>query len=151
MPSSRGTHMVDESRGLEPDTDEEAEPKDRRSLFSVVVATIVIVVIVLIFLMLRSCDSGEGASSTTGGGQSISSVKGLKPEPGSISVWVSDGSNIDSILLDGAIRTTDVVNMNGGRYVVAVSEGTESEAMRRLAKVAGVIDTGRVYGNGQAK
>jgi len=143
--------MVDESQGLEPDAEEEAEPKDRRSLFGVIVATIVIVVIILVFLMLRSCDSAEGDGSTTTGGQTITSVKGLTPEPGAISVWVVDGTSIDSVLLVGDIRTTDVVNMDGGRYVVGVPEGTEDEAMQKLAEVAGVIDTGRVYGNGQTK
>jgi len=146
--------MVDESRDLEPDTDEdldgELEPKNRRSLLGVIIATIVIVLVVLLFLMLRSCDSGESDAETTGGGQSITSVKGLQPEPGAISVWVMEGTSIDALLLAADIRVNDVVNMSGGRFVVAVPEGTEAEAMRRLAKVAGVVDTGRVYGDGES-
>jgi len=148
--------MVDESRGLEPDSDVvdeeldgELEPRHRRSLVGVIIATVVIVVIVLIFLMLRSCDSAQSDGSPTSGGQSITSVKGLKPEPGAVSVWVTQGTNIDALLLAADIRANDVVNMNGGRFVVAVPEGTEAEAMRKLAKVAGVVDTGRVYGDGQ--
>jgi len=147
--------MVDESRDLESDTDEavddELQPRDRRSLVGVIITAIVIVVIILVFLMLRSCDSAKSDGSTTNGGQSIISVDGLKPEPGAISVWVMEGTSIDSLLLVGGIRATDVVNMDGGRYVVAVPVGTENEAMRKLAKVAGVIDTGRVYGNGETK
>jgi len=147
--------MVDESRDFEPDTDDdlddELEPKNRRSLLGVIIATIVIVLVVLLFLMLRSCDSGESDGATTNGGQSIVAVKGLRPEPGAISVWVMEDTNIDALLLVGGIRATDVVNMGGGRFVVAVPEGSESEAVRRMAKVAGVIDTGRVYGNGETK
>lgn len=144
--------MVDESRGESASdiVDEDLEPKSRRSLLGVIIATIVIVLIVLVFLMLRSCDSSEGAGETTGGGQTITSVKGLTPQPGAISVWVTEGTNIDALLLTADIRANDVVNMSGGRFVVAVPEGTESEAMRKLARVAGVVDTGRVYGDGES-
>lgn len=152
--NSRGMDMVDESRDLEPDIDEtvddELEPENRRSLFGVIIATIVIIVIILVFLMLRSCDSATSETTTTGGGQSIIAVKGLLPEPGAISVWVKEDTSIDALLLTADIRASDVVNMDGGRFVVAVPEGTENEAMRKLAKVAGVVDTGRVYGDGQA-
>lgn len=153
MPSSRGMDMVDESRGLEPDideADEEIEAKNRHSLSRVIITLIVIIGIVLVFLMLRSCDTGKTDEATTGGGQSITAVKGLKPEPGIISVWVTQGASIDELLLSAQISASDVVSMNGGRFVVGVAEGTEDEAMRALAKVAGVVDTGRVYGDGES-
>lgn len=144
--------MVDETHDLEPESDEtDDDGKNRRSLYSVIVATIVIVIIILVLLLLRGCGTTNGSGRTSSGSKTITSVDGLKPEPGAISVWVTEGTNIDSLLRLGDIRSSDVVNMGGGRFVVVVPKGSENVAMRKLAKVAGVIDTGRVYGNGATK
>lgn len=137
--------MVDELRDLEPDTDEETEPDNRRSLFRVVIAVIVIVVISLAVLMVRGCGSDDADGGSSDGGKAIVPVQGLPAQPGAVSVWVAEGSSIDSVLEEAAVRAGDVVNMGGGRYVVTVPEGEEAAIARRLTKVNGVTDAGLVY------
>jgi ABC-type cobalt transport system substrate-binding protein len=143
--------MVDESTDLETESAEEPESKDRRSLLGVIVAVIVIVIIVLVLLMLRSCDSGKNAGETKVGGKTIESVEGLPAKPGAISIWLAETSTIDNVLNAASIRSGDVVNVGGGRYVVTVPEGTETDMIARAKKVDGVLDAGRVYATGKAK
>lgn len=141
--------MVDEPSDLESEADEdlvdERETDKRHPLTGVVITVVLIVLIVLAFLLLRGCGSTDTNSGTSGGGKVIVSVPGLSPQRGAVSVWVAEGANIDGILAAASIRTGDVVNMGGGRYVITVPEGTEAGVVRRLMKVDGVADAGRVY------
>lgn len=155
MMSTGEMTVVDESYELESERDDATEPEnefeDRRSLRRVIVPVIVIVVIVLVFLLLRSCDSKQADSSTTPGKKTIVSVDGLPAQTGTVSVWVSESSDIDTVLQSAAADADDVVNMGGGRYIAVVPNGTESAVIARLHKVDGVVDAGRVYRSEKAE
>ena len=144
--------MADESREAETDTDPGAEQQKRRSLVAVVIAAIVIVVIVLVLLLLRGCNSSaDNAGTTKNGPKTIESVQGLKPKPGAISIWVSDGTPIDTVLGAAGIRSGDVINMGGGRFVVTVPDGSEAAMAKRVSEIGGVIDVGLVYATATGK
>lgn len=146
--------VIDESRDYESDTDvtePENEPEDHRSLRRAIIPVIVVVVIVLVFLLLRGCDSSQKNGTVTAGKKTIVSVDGLPAQAGTVSAWLAESSDIDTVLQSAAVTAGDVVNMGGGRYIVVVPEGTESAVVARLQKIDGVVDAGRVYRSGKAK
>lgn len=144
--------MADEPQGSAPDTAEDEADLKRRSYLGVIVAVIVIALAVLIvLLLLRGCGSGEESSAGKNGDKTIVPVTGLSPAKGAVSVWVDEGTSIDTVLTAAEVKSADVVNMGGGRYVIAVPEGTEASAAARLLKIDGVIDTGLVYANEAAE
>lgn len=145
--------MVDESQEFEPKIADETEPEpeERRSSRGVVTAIAVIVIVVLILLLFRACGSSDKSGATSGGGKSILPVAGMPPQPGAVSVWVIETSDIDAILKAESVIADNVVNMGGSRYVFTVPQGTESAVVKRLKNAQGVEDAGLVYLSGKAK
>lgn len=143
--------MVDEPQEYARTTTDAEDNRRRRSFMRVLVAVIVIVLIILALLMVRTCTADKDGASSDNGSKTIESVKGLDPQPGAVSVWVSDGSDINALLTLAGIRAVDVVNMGGGRYVISVPEGDETASVRRLVEVRGVVDAGLVYATGERR
>jgi len=119
-------------------------PRRDRAWPAVTVA-VALIVIVLILLMLHTCSSSSQQGASSGGPKQIVPVAGLRPLPGAISVWVAQNTTIDTVLSLAGVSSTNVVDMGGGRFVVAVPIGTEAAAVKRLRSVTGVYDAGLVF------
>jgi len=118
---------------------------DRRSLWGLLAIIAVIIILILLFLMLRGCggESGEGDKDT--GGKEIVPVTGLLAVPGSVSVWVAEGTEVSAVLTLAGVSGGSITNMGGGRFVVTVPNGAEDAAVDRLKETEGVYDAGRVF------
>jgi ABC-type cobalt transport system substrate-binding protein len=142
--------MVDE-----PVQDPQNQPDDgnpnRRSLIGLLAVIAVIIILVLMLLLLRSCDSGKKDGGADKGGKEIVAVEGFKAVPGQVSVWVTQGGNVATILTLANLRDAAVTNMGGGRYIVAVPAGTEAAAIKALRSAGGVYDAGEVFSDGSAQ
>jgi len=66
-----------------------------------------------------------------------------------VSVWVVEGGDVNEALSLADVRADDVVNMGGGRFVIAVPEGTEAAVVAKLLKTERVVDAGLVYATGE--
>lgn len=143
--------MVDQPQEYAPTSADAEASRRRRSFMSVLVAIVVIVLIVLGLLMLRSCTTAKAEATLESDSKTIESVEGLDPQPGAVSVWVGEDADINALLTSADVRSTDVVNMGGSRYVISVPKGDETAVAGRLMKVRGVIDAGLVYATDEGR
>jgi hypothetical protein len=107
---------------------------------------VLIVVAILVLLMLRGCDTGANRDAGATGNKEIVPVAGLKADPGVVSAWVAQGTDISVVLRVAGLENSNITDMGGGRYVISVPAGTEDTVVRILAETKGVYDAGRVYG-----
>lgn len=121
----------------------EEKPRNRRTLWGLVVLVILIVLVVLLLLLLRDCgggrDAGDAATKT------IEAVEGLEPVPGVISVWLKPDVDVEQAISDAGIEASDALDMGEGRYVLQVTEGSEDQAVEAVAALGTVYDAGLVY------
>jgi hypothetical protein len=110
---------------------------------------ILVIIVVLALLGLRGCDTGNSSGATTTGKKTIVPVEGLSADPGVVSAWVAQGTDIAVILRVKGLENSAITDMGGGRYVISVPAGTEDTVVRLLADAEGVYDAGRVYGQKQ--
>ena len=134
-------------------TDElaESEPRGHRVFFGNIAILVAIVIIVLVLQMLRGCDTAKGSTRNRDGNRSITSVDGLSPARGVVSLWLNDGLAARPVLDSAGVSAVDIVDMGGGRFVVTVPEGTEVRAIARLAATEDVVDSGLVYADEATK
>jgi hypothetical protein len=119
--------------------------RSNRGMLGLVGTILVIVIVALMLLMIRGCDTGAGRDSGTNGGKEIVPVAGLSADPGVVSAWVANGSDISSVLRVAGLENATITDMGGGRFVITVPVGTEDTVVRILAEADGVYDAGRVY------
>jgi len=140
--------MVDETQGVPPSDNADeplVEQKPNRSLWGVVGILVTAIVVIIILLMLPRCGSSGDGSSGQNTGKTIVEVRPYEPTAGSVSVWVDDSTEIGAALSAAGVRSVAQIDMGGGRWVVAVSAGTEDRAVAALKATSGVHDAGRVY------
>jgi hypothetical protein len=140
--------MVTEETSLSDDTAEataEAERKPKRDAWYAAGLVARLLVIILIVLLLRDCAGPSDGLSDVGGGKEIVSVPRYQPVRGVVSVWVSDQTTIREALRAAGVRSTEIISLGGGRYVVAVPKGLEQPTVEQLKSTDGVFDAGFVY------
>ena len=121
------------------------DSRDRKSLVPLLVIIAVIVIVALMLLLLRSCGASRAASQRDTGVKEIVPVSGLAPADGTVSVWLSRGTDISTVLSKAGLADAQATDMGGGRYVVEVPVGAEDSAVSALKSASGVHDAGRVY------
>jgi hypothetical protein len=106
---------------------------------------LVVIVVILMLLIFRSCGTESGSGTTGSNGKEIVPVGGLEPDPGVVSAWVQQGTDIAAVLRVAGLENSTITNMGGGRYVISVPAGTEDAVVRILSQTTGVYDAGLVY------
>lgn len=124
----------------------EDETPSRGRFWGLLAGVVVVLLVILLLFLLPRCASSDDADAGNPQGKEIVSVPPLDPLHGVVSVWVKPDTTVGEILERAAINTDDSVDMGGGRYIVAVPEGSEADAVRRLKASQGVYDAGLVYG-----
>ncbi len=122
---------------------EEEQQHPKRNLMTLISILLLVVLVILVLLMLRGCGSTSGLN--TRGAKTIGSVEGAQAVDGVISVWVEEGTDLQTVLDEAEVPFQDIIDLDGGRYLVVVTQGVELEAAQRIADHSGVNDVGRVY------
>lgn len=121
----------------------EEERKPRRSLWGLAAVIAAVVIAILVILMLLRDCGGPDAGSNDGGTRTIEEVESLDPLAGAVSLWIDEGASVESAL--SGIDYDSVVDLQNGRYVVQVNEGSEKQIIAALKGRPGVVDAGFVY------
>jgi hypothetical protein len=116
-----------------------------RGMLELLGIILVVVVVALLLLMFHGFDAGKSQNAVSSGGKRIVPVAGLTADPGVVSAWVTDGSDIAAALHVAGLENSKVTDMGGGRYVISVPIGTEETVVRILSDTPSVHDAGLVY------
>lgn len=143
--AQRGTTVADEPIRKPHAQIDSDRARTNRGMLGLVGIILVIVLVVLMLLMIRGCDIGASRDTGAAGGKEIVPVEGLIADPGVVSVWVAEGTDISVVLRVGGLENSSITDMGGGRFVITVPPGTEDTVVRILAEVKGVYDAGLVY------
>lgn len=125
------------------EAEEDAE-RPQRSLWGLLTIIVMVIVVIVAFMMLRD-RGGRSADRSSGGGRSIEAVENQRPVRGMVCLWVSSGTDVESVLTAANVDGGTALDMGDGRWVVDVPEGTEKGAIKSIARQSGVHDAGLVY------
>ncbi|MDZ4170272.1 MAG: hypothetical protein U1E26_11560 [Coriobacteriia bacterium] len=125
----------------DPDAEEQ---RPKRSLWGLVLTILGIIAIILLLLLLRDCGGADSGASDDGD-KVIVRVSGLEPVDGVISIWITQDADINEVLAAAEVRSTNILDMGDGRYVVETGRGSEAKVIAAIKRTAGVNDAGRVF------